>query len=104
MPQRQQSVGHPVDVASGALHMTRQDVYIPGMIDLVWDRLYSTAQLAGPATVLGPGWRVRYFATLELRERSFHFQTPDSGSEEFHDPEGSVERGGTVRNLHSFQE
>ncbi len=98
------SVGHPVDVASGTVYSTHRDYTIPGRVELIWERHYSTALLDSPAGPLGPGWTTRYFATLTRLPGEYQFVTPNGDLETFSDPGGEVERGGTIRNLGTFQE
>lgn len=98
------SVGHPVDVASGTVYSMHEDISIPGKVDLVWERRYSTALLDMPSTSLGPGWTMRYLATLTQAEDEFWFLTPEGDAELFSDSDGLVDRGGVVRNLGTFQE
>lgn len=99
-----QHVGHPVNVATGTVYSTHRDYSIPGKIDLVWERLYSTALLEAPASPLGSGWTTRYFATLTRLPGEYRFVTPEGDVEVFADPQGQVERGGLVRNLGTYQE
>ncbi|NRD50335.1 RHS repeat-associated core domain-containing protein [Corallococcus exiguus] len=62
------AVGHPVDVASGALFNTWTDLALPGSVPLLVERYYSTALLGGDpsAELLGPGWRLSF--QMSLRE------------------------------------
>lgn len=99
-----QSVGHPVDVASGTVYSTHLDYRIPGKVDLTWERRYSTSLLDQPASPLGRGWASRYFATLTRLDGEYRFVTPEGEVESFLDPAGEVERGGIVRNLPTSQE
>ncbi|MDQ1317425.1 MAG: hypothetical protein QG588_1077, partial [Candidatus Poribacteria bacterium] len=39
------SVGHPVDIATGIVYSTYEDISIPGKVALTWERLYTTAIL-----------------------------------------------------------
>jgi RHS repeat-associated protein len=96
------AVGHPVDVASGAVYSTHEDISIPGRVALVWQRRYTTGLME--PTSLGPGWTTRYFVTLTQCDSEFHFFTPEGGLEIFADPEGVIELGGTIRNFGTFQE
>jgi len=102
----QKSAGHPVDVATGIVSSTYQDILIPGKVDLVWERRYSTALLSPeiPPTPLGPGWTTRYFATLTQGKEEFEFVSPEGGSEVFSDPDGVLAEGGIISNLGTFQE
>src|SRR5690349_19550539 len=98
------SIGHPVDVATGHVYVNRDDISIPGRAALTWSRRYHTGILASPASPLGPGWTTRYFATLTRRDAEFRFLTPEGGIEVFTDLNNTVENGGTIRNLGTFQE
>src|SRR5208337_4497946 len=98
MKKGQVSAGHPVDVATGVVYSTHEDYSIPGNVDLIWERSYSTALLDRPATFLGPGWTSRYFATLTRAGNEYQFFTPEGDDEIFADPDSLVETGGVVRN------
>lgn len=62
-----QSVGHPVDVASGVMFNDLTDCWIPGKLPLSFRRFYSTGLLTGgtPFTI-SPGWRHNF--ELELKQ------------------------------------
>jgi len=98
------SVGHPVDVAKGTVYSTHKDISIPGKVDLIWERRYSTALLSSPPSPLGPGWTTRYFSGLSYADGEYRFVTPDGELEIFADPNGEVERGKVIRNFGTFQE
>ena len=100
----QKYVGHPVNVATGTLYSTYKEISIPGKVDLVWERNYSTDLLKNPPTLLGPGWTTRYFATLIQDKTDFRFHTPEGEIEIFVDPQGTIDQGGIIRNLSTFQE
>jgi RHS repeat-associated protein len=57
------ATGHPVDVASGAVFTVGHDFCLPGTVELLWNRRYSTDSAANGW--LGRGWTVPYFMTLE---------------------------------------
>src|SRR3712207_4490447 len=97
------AVGHPVDVASGTVYLTRDDIGISGKLDLVWERRYSTSLLDSPGA-LGPGWLAPRVAALTQAGEEFLFVMPEGGTEIFADPFGIVERGGVVRRRGSFEE
>src|SRR6266700_5364765 len=62
-----QSVGHPVDVASGVMFNDLNDCWIPGKLPLGFRRYYSTALLAaGTPFTIAPGWRHNF--ELELKQ------------------------------------
>jgi len=104
MLQGRKGVGHPVDVATGTVYSTHEDIHVSGKYRLKWDRLYSIALLDMPHTPLGPGWTTCYFATLTQKEDGFHLLSPEGAIEIFSDPNNIVARGGTVQNLGTFQE
>ena len=81
-----------------------EDLFIPGKVALPWERRYTTALLDLPATPLGQGWTTRYFATLTHTNNEYQFFTPEGDVEIFPDPDGTVDRGGIIRNLGTFQE
>ncbi len=85
----QRSVGHPVNVATGVLHLARRDVSIGGRIALSWDRLYSTGVLSSSGiSPLGLGWMNRYFTTLTKDEGQFRLLVVENAVETFADPNG----------------
>jgi len=104
MVQGRKSAGHPVDVASGELYSTHEDISIPGKVALTWERRYSTSLLDSLPTPLGSGWTTRYFASLTQNETGFIFVSPEGDTQEFADPEHTIDQGGIVRNLGTFQE
>jgi RHS repeat-associated protein len=104
MLQGKKAIGHPVDVASGILYSTHEDISIPGKVALTWQRRYSTALLNNPATPLGLGWTCRYFATLTMDDEVYRLISPEGEAEFFADPEGKVANGDIIRNIGTFQE
>jgi RHS repeat-associated protein len=98
------SVGHPIDVATGNVWASHEDISITGRVALTWERRYNTGTLNLPASPLGPGWNTRYFATLTKVDKGFRFATPEGGVEVFSDPSDTVDDHGTIRNLGTFQE
>lgn len=76
------AVGHPVDVASGALFNLWLDLHLPGSAALLIERYYSTALLGTPATpgVLGPGWRLGFEMSLRRNLEGFTY-TNSHGNE-----------------------
>ncbi len=93
----------PVDIASGTVKLDYEDIAIPGKVDLIWDRRYSTALLE-KQTVLGRGWTCRYFATLTKRPGEWEFLTPQGGIETFPDPDNTVEQGKVIHHFGAFLE
>jgi RHS repeat-associated protein len=94
----------PIDIATGTVYLECEDVFIPGKVELAWDRQYNTALLERPGNPLGRGWTSRYFATLIQRSGEYEFFTPKGAAETFSDPDGTVEHGGIVRNFGAFLE
>jgi RHS repeat-associated protein len=97
------SVGHPVDVASGTLYSTYKDFSLDGSFELFWDRYYSTGlrEAQGP---FGPGWACSLFLTLTRDDAGYAMRDGDGSTVEFEDPKGEVEKGGVIRNLAVFHE
>ncbi|MDY6991279.1 MAG: DUF6531 domain-containing protein [Pseudomonadota bacterium] len=94
-----------INVATGALHFSREDIVIPGKVDLVWERYYSSALREQPPTALGIGWRINYFVTLTQKGNQFEFITPTGEQEHFTEqPSHPLASGHTLRNLGSFLE
>jgi RHS repeat-associated protein len=104
MPRVQVTVGHPVDVATGVVYSTHEDISIRGKVDLVWERSYNSALVRSAPGSLGPGWTTRYFTSLTKDGTDFHFRTPEGGVEVFADPGGRIQQGEILRNFGSFQE
>lgn len=98
------STGHPVDIATGIVFVTRREIWIPGMFPLTWEPHYSTALLNEPASWFGPGWTTRYFATLTCLDGQYRFHSPKGASAVFLDPQDVVAQGGLVRDLATCQE
>ncbi|MDO8334625.1 MAG: RHS repeat-associated core domain-containing protein [Nitrosomonas sp.] len=94
----------PIDIASGKVELDFEDISIPGKVDLIWERSYSTGLLDRTPSLLGKGWTSRYFATLTHKTEGFEFVTPQGTVEFFADFEGSVDRGSRVINFGSFLE
>src|SRR5260370_27657614 len=57
------ATGHPVDVSSGTVFTISHDFCLPGTLELLWLRRYSTDSPVN--SWLGRGWTVPYFMTLE---------------------------------------
>jgi RHS repeat-associated protein len=90
------TVGHPVDVASGAVYSNQKDIFIRGKFPLTWERNYHSGLLSRSGSPLGPGWTCRYFASLTRIRKDYHFRTPEGALEIFPDPGDEVERGKPV--------
>lgn len=97
-------VGHPVDVATGTVTLTREDIWITGVLPLVWQRHYSTALLAATPDALGPGWTSPFFASLARHGTDIIFRMPEGGVHVFAGAAEALMRGQIVRDLASFQE
>jgi len=104
MKQGKKSIGHPVDVASGAQQSEYEDCSIPGKIDLVWKRSYDSSRTISSKSPIGKKWISPYFATLTAKNFAFELFSDQGDIEIFNDPEGTVRRGGTIRNHGTFQE
>jgi RHS repeat-associated protein len=65
LPEQRVSVGHPVDVVSGAVFTAWHDFEFPGFMRLIWRRFYQTSNLA--MTPLGRGWVSLFF--IIIREK-----------------------------------
>ncbi|WP_338863086.1 RHS repeat-associated core domain-containing protein [Myxococcus stipitatus] len=76
------AVGHPVDIATGAMFHTWTDVTLPGSIPLQVTRFYNTALLGAARgdEALGPGWRMGYSRSLRQTLDGFAL-TDDQGAE-----------------------
>ena len=70
------TIGHPVDVATGKVFTDRVDFALPGPLPLEWERTwYSVSDYAGP---LGHGWHFAYDLSLGLSDNgSLHLRLPD---------------------------
>lgn len=104
MTPRITAVGHPVDVATGAVFSTHEDIRIPGAVALTWERRYDTTLLSAPPTPLGAGWTTRYFTRLRDHGSEYHFLSPDGALLVFPDPGRRVPWGATVRDPGTFYE
>lgn len=94
----------PIDIASGSVRLEFDDIVIPGKVDLVWNRLYTTKLLELPGTAMGLGWTSKYYATLTKTPEGYQYSTPDGDLEVFADPEHSVDRGGLIQRLGTYEE
>lgn len=89
----------PVDVASGEVFTAWHDVELPGVIPLTWRRYYNSGFLSKASSVLGPGWWHSFLMTLKQDLDGFTLFDEDGHEIYFDDPDGSVDSGGTIRNL-----
>lgn len=94
----------PIDVASGAVHFENEDIKISGRYPLTWGRNYHTGRIDEAESHFGPGWTNRYFSKLTRMGKDYHFRDPGGATIKFPDPEDTIERQGTVRDLASLHE
>jgi RHS repeat-associated protein len=94
----------PIDIASGNVHTTFEDLFIPGKIPLVWARSYNGASIRNSLGGLGRAWTHRYATTLTRFPGGFQFVTPTGVVELLADPNSSVEAGSTIRHFGAFFE
>ncbi len=99
------SVGHPVDVATGALFHEFEDYILTGRIPLVFGRRYSTAMIDRDYGMFGPGWSSPFEMRIR-RDLDGYVMTDEDGETliEFDDLSGIVESGGTVSDFGAFCE
>ena len=93
-----------INVATGVLALTLRDYFIPGRINLVWGRYYSTALLTKNRlpTPFGPGWSMPYLARLDIKKHQYRFIDGQGQVIIFNDPEQQIERKQSLRNLSQF--
>jgi RHS repeat-associated protein len=94
-------VGHPVDVATGIVHGTYNDLFFPGRVALTWTRIFRTPQFQKNATPLGSGWTVPYFARVAYQDGDYLVFTPEGDTVIFPGGDGA---GQVLRNLGVFSE
>jgi RHS repeat-associated protein len=70
------AAGHPVDVATGVMFSSSDDLQIPGRMELLFQRHYSTAMLPWPAMAFGPGWRHSFEMNVLVRPDAVFVSTP----------------------------
>ncbi len=92
------AVGHPVDVASGEQFTAAHDVEVPGVSPLIFRRLYNTAFLDRPPSVLGPGWVHAFEATLTKDLDGYVFEGHDGDRVEFDDIALDFDQRGSLTN------
>jgi RHS repeat-associated protein len=97
-------VGHPVDVATGALFHEFEDHVQPGRMMLIFGRRYGSRS-AGRNGMFGPGWSSPFEMKIRRDLEGYRLTAEDGETEIiFDDSGGVVEQGGTVRNLGAFHE
>lgn len=94
----------PINIATGNVHLDCNDARIPGNVDLIWERRYSSNLLGRPPGILGPGWTCRYEATLTRVSDGFEFVRPTGSAELLPDQRETVQRGGILRQPGAFLE
>ncbi|MDB5105336.1 MAG: hypothetical protein JWP91_3025 [Fibrobacteres bacterium] len=94
----------PINVASGAVHFDKQDIRITGRFTLHWGRSYHSGLTGDMDSPFGQGWTNVCFAKLTRSGKDYRFQSPSGSIIQFPDPDDSVERQGTIRDLGSFHE
>jgi RHS repeat-associated protein len=87
-----------VDVASGEQFTAAHDVEVPGVSPLIFRRVYNTALLERPVSVLGKGWVHAFEASLTRDLDGFLFEGHDGDSVEFDDIKGDFEQHGSLYN------
>jgi RHS repeat-associated protein len=70
------AAGHPVDVATGVMFNSSDDLQIPGRMELLFQRHYSTAMLPWAAMAFGPGWRHSFEMNVLVHSDAVFFSTP----------------------------
>lgn len=98
------AIGHPVDVASGTMFNTWEDFRLPGRMDLVLMREYSTALIGVPGPMGGNGWTLNFFASLREENGDYVFFTPEGHEVYFEDAAAKVLSGEVVRNFGAYAE
>lgn len=98
------TVGHPINVATGAVYAIHRDLWVPGQPDLTFERRYSTDLLGSPPGALGLGWTCEFFSSLDIVAKGYQLVLPEGELQTFEDPESRLERGELLANLATFQE
>lgn len=94
-----------INVATGVLHFSIEDIILPGKVNLVWGRYYSTALLKSKrlkSNPLGLGWRNPYFATLTLNKKQYVFVNGEGQVGLFNDKDNRLITGEMLQELRSF--
>jgi RHS repeat-associated protein len=91
------TVGHPVDVGSGAVFTLSTDFALPGSLQLRWTRHYST--VADSDTWLGIKWTVPYFMSLERGSDQYVLDGAHGEKVTFLATAGPLTRGAVLPNL-----
>ena len=92
------AVGHPVDVASGEQFTAAHDVDVPGVVPLIFRRVYNTSFLSRAPSVLGCGWVHAFEASLTRDLDGFVFEGHDGDLVEFDDVGLDFDQRGSLVN------
>ncbi len=99
------AVGHPVDVASGTLFSEFQDFVLPGRMQLVFARRYSSALADRPGGLFGAGWTSPFEMRIRPNLDGFCLIGEDGETEiQFDARAGGLTAGGSIRNPAAFCE
>jgi len=98
------TVGHPVDVASGAVTTSRTDAIVSGRFPIDWSPGYSTANLHAPPSAFGPGWHVPFSASLVRTDFGWRFRAADGQEIPFDADETGRLVSGRLINFGQFAE
>lgn len=98
------SVGHPIDVASGAQYTAAHDIEVAGHMPLTWRRAYSTARVGREPGILGRGWVHFFDMHFQPDLEGYRFFGHDGDEVVFDDPNDTVEKGGSVLSLGDHME
>jgi len=92
------AVGHPIDVATGALFFTRTDVIVLGSVPLRLERRYDTSLLPRPQSTgaLGPGWMLTCGQSLRQTLEGWTLCTADGSERAILVQPGELERTGRI--------
>jgi RHS repeat-associated protein len=102
MSQGRVAVGHPVDVASGAVFTINHDFAIPGGVPIVWRRYYSSDSAI--AAWQGQRWMVPYFMRLDETEDGYWLLDEEGNHIPFRGVDGLLADGETAANLAAAME
>lgn len=97
-------VGHPVDVARGTVHTSQNDAVVPGRLEIVWDRHYSTGALAFNPGPLGRGWTNSFLCRLTVSSTQYHFFGPEGYRTSFDSDPARLQGGSAITDFGTFQE
>src|SRR4051794_31094625 len=95
------TVGHPVDVGSGAVFTFSHDFRVAGAFELLWRRHYSTVVESN--SWLGRKWTVPYFTYLQ-REPSGYVLNGAHGEQVFFSSAARISRSSCISNFSANME